>query len=84
MIKETGDAIEALRESVRMIRDTNVEMASAAEEQSHVSEDINKRLEHIRQIAGDSEENAGATNDAAQKLRELADQLQAKLEHYKT
>ena len=84
MIKETGDAIEALRESVRMIRDTNVEMASAAEEQSHVSEDINKRLEHIRQIAGNSEENAGATNDAAQKLRELADQLQAKLEHYKT
>lgn len=84
MIQETGVAIETLRASVRSIRDTNIEMASAAEEQSQVSEDINQRLEHIRQMAASSQQNAASTNDSAEALRTLADQLQARLEHYKT
>jgi len=84
MIQETGVAIETLRTSVRAIRDTNIEMASAAEEQSQVSEDINQRLEHIRQMAASSQKNAASTNDSAEALRTLADQLQARLEHYKT
>lgn len=84
MIGETGEAIESLRESVRGIRDTNIEMASAAEEQSQVSEDINQRLEQIRQMAGSSEHNATATNDAAETLRYLAEQLQEQLDSYRT
>ncbi|WP_152207279.1 methyl-accepting chemotaxis protein [Marinobacter changyiensis] len=83
-ITETGAAIEQLRTGVRAIRDTNIEMASAAEQQSQVSEDINKRLEEIRQMAGMSDENAGSTNEAAEKVRTVVEQLQAKLDKYKT
>ncbi|PXX92319.1 methyl-accepting chemotaxis protein [Marinobacter vulgaris] len=83
-ITETGAAIEQLRSGVRAIRDTNIEMASAAEQQSQVSEDINRRLEEIRQMAGMSDKNAASTNEAAENVRTVVEQLQAKLEHYKT
>lgn len=83
-ITETGQAIEKLRENVRAIRDTNIEMASAAEQQSQVSEDINQRLEAIRQMAGLSDENAASTNEAAESVKVVVGQLQARLDHYKT
>lgn len=83
-ITETGSAIEQLRKGVRTIRDTNIEMASAAEQQSQVTEDINKRLEEIRQMAGMSDKHAASTNEAAENVRTVVEQLQTKLNHYKT
>ncbi len=82
-IIETGLAIEQLRTSIRAIRDTNVEMASAAEEQSQVSEDINKRLEDIRQMAGTSDRNATSTNQAAESVKTIVEQLKARLDYYR-
>ncbi|MBE0485524.1 Cache 3/Cache 2 fusion domain-containing protein [Marinobacter sp.] len=83
LIEEAGVAIESLREAVQSIRGANIEMASAAEEQSTVSEDINQRLDHIRQIALTSGENADATKSAAKALQDLAGCLQQQLGQYK-
>lgn len=84
IIKKTGVTMNKLSESARDIRDTNIEMASAAEEQSQVSEDINERLEQTRQISGTSQDNVAATKEAAESLSALAEKLRAQLAQYKT
>ena len=83
-IKQADAAIASLSDSVRAIRETNTNIASAAEEQSQVSEDINGRLEQIRRIAGTSHDNATATNEAAESLTAMAESLRAQLAHYRT
>jgi methyl-accepting chemotaxis protein len=83
-IKAADAAIASLSDSVRAIRETNTNIASAAEEQSQVSEDINGRLDQIRRIAGTSHDNAAATNEAAESLTAMAESLRAQLAHYRT
>jgi methyl-accepting chemotaxis protein len=83
-IKAADAAIASLSDSVRAIRETNTNIASAAEEQSQVSEDINDRLDQIRRIAGTSHDNAAATNEAAASLTAMAERLRAQLAHYRT
>jgi methyl-accepting chemotaxis protein len=83
-IKQADAAIASLSDSVRAIRETNTNIASAAEEQSQVSEDINGRLDQIRRIAGTSHDNATATNEAAASLTAMAESLRAQLAHYRT
>lgn len=83
-IKAAEAAIASLSDSVRAIRETNTNIASVAEQQSQVSEDINGRLEQIRRIAGTSHDNATATNEAAESLTAMAESLRAQLAHYRT
>jgi methyl-accepting chemotaxis protein len=83
-IKQAEAAIASLSDSVRAIRETNTNIASAAEEQSQVSEDINARLDQIRRIAGTSHDNATATSEAAESLTAMAESLRAQLAHYRT
>jgi len=74
----------AVAESASLIRDTNFEMASTAEEQRQVSEDISERLDATRQIALTSQNNVVETNSAAESLGVLARNLEDRLNHYKT
>lgn len=83
-IKQADAAIASLSDSVRAIRETNTSIASAAEQQSQVSEDINGRLDQMRRIAGASHDNAAATNEAAESLTAMAESLRAQLAHYRT
>lgn len=54
----SGDALQAITDGMQQINDTVYQIASAAEEQSQVSDDINHRVVNIAEGAGESAEGA--------------------------
>jgi len=73
-----------IRESVDVIRDMNTQIATAAEEQHHVAEDINR---HISQIHGDAQLVAELANSArldSQGLAGLSSELDALVKRFRT
>ena len=77
--KAFGDVIEA----VSRINQVNTEIASAAEEQSHVAEDINRNVLRISDEALKNGELVVQTRDASQNLTQLAEKLRTLLAYYK-
>lgn len=73
-----------IRESVDVIRDMNTQIATAAEEQHQVAEDINR---HISQIHGDARliaELSDAARADSSSLAALSDELDALVRKFKT
>ncbi len=73
-----------IRESVDVIRDMNTQIATAAEEQHQVAEDINR---HISQIHGDAQLVAELANSArldSQGLAGLSNELDALVKRFRT
>ncbi len=73
-----------IRESVDVIRDMNTQIATAAEEQHHVAEDINR---HIRQIHGDAQLVAELANSAqldSQSLAGFSKELDGLVKRFRT
>ncbi|MDF9891549.1 UNVERIFIED_ORG: methyl-accepting chemotaxis protein [Pseudomonas vranovensis] len=73
-----------IRESVDIIRDMNTQIATAAEEQHQVAEDINR---HISQIHGDAQLVAELANSArqdSQSLAGLSNELDALVRRFRT
>ncbi|EIK96566.1 Cache sensor-containing chemotaxis sensory transducer [Pseudomonas sp. M47T1] len=73
-----------IRESVDVIRDMNTQIATAAEEQHQVAEDINR---HISQIHGDAQLVAELANTArsdSQSLAGLSNELDALVRRFRT
>lgn len=64
-----GEALASISQSVTTITDMSAQIASAAEEQSTVAEEINR---NITQIAHISEQNATSSTQVASSSRELA------------
>lgn len=55
---------ELISESIRQITDMNLQIASAAEEQSQVAEEMNRNTSNIRDLSQQVMDNAGQTNKA--------------------
>ncbi|MGC5699720.1 methyl-accepting chemotaxis protein [Pseudomonas sp. NFXW11] len=73
-----------IRESVDVIRDMNTQIATAAEEQHQVAEDINR---HISQIHGDAQRVAELADSArldSQSLAGLSNELDSLVRRFKT
>ncbi|MFF7706029.1 methyl-accepting chemotaxis protein [Pseudomonas sp. NPDC007930] len=70
MLDQVGDAIET-------IRGMNRQIATAAEEQTAVAEDIAQNLTEITHIAGENQRNVQRTEHASSTLGELSGQLGA-------
>ncbi|OUM74935.1 chemotaxis protein [Pseudomonas caspiana] len=68
-IGQARSSFGQIRESVDVIRDMNTQIATAAEEQHHVAEDINR---HISQIHGDAQLVAELAESARADSRSLA------------
>jgi methyl-accepting chemotaxis protein len=78
-----GNALGAIAASISSISDMNTQIASAAEEQSAVAEEVNRNVVNISQICRQSRDGAEQTADSAGQLAQLAGQLQIMLAQFK-
>ncbi len=81
--QEAGASLTKITRSVATISDMNAQIASAAEEQSAVSEEINKNVVNINHVADGVTESAGQTADASNQLARLAAELQSLVGQFK-
>ena len=70
------EALHAIGGSISTINDMNVQIATAAEEQSAVAEEINRNVVAISQIADETTTNAQGISDSGDELATMAHQLQ--------
>ncbi len=73
--RSTGQALTSINDSVASINDMNTQIASAAEQQSAVAEEMNQRIVKIAGVADQSAEAARETSQASTNLARLAEQL---------
>ena len=74
-VSEAGHKLQNITALIGQIHDMNQQIATAAEEQSLVVEDIARNLMDIKSIATDNEANALRTQDASKQLHETAGDL---------
>ena len=78
-----GEALDAIADAVSAIRDMNTHIASAAEEQSAVAEEINQNVSNIAHVAEENAEASRQTTDTSVSLASLASQLQQLMARFK-
>lgn len=66
--QEAGEALNAITHSVRSITDMNLQIASAAEEQSLVTSEITRNINNIHEV---TEETAAASQKTSQSSQDL-------------
>lgn len=82
--QDASAALQKVIEAVSEINHLNSEIASAAEQQSAVSEEISRNVTHIRDQSETNAEQATQTRQAGQVLQQLAEQIKKILASYKT
>jgi len=78
-VEQTADADQALQSiiaTVAQISDMNMQIASAAEQQSAVAEEVNRGIFTISELATETSNGAGETSASSEELTELALRLQ--------
>jgi len=80
---KTGQTLEQIAELVRTISNMNIQIASATEEQSSVSEEINRNVVNINDEAQKNSVNSQQTQSAVQRLQALSDHLQSLVFQFK-
>ncbi|BAQ76305.1 methyl-accepting chemotaxis protein [Pseudomonas sp. Os17] len=74
-VTEAGAMLERITQAVEAIRDMNRQIATAAEEQTSVAEDISRNLTEITSIASTNLDNVQRTEAASRDLHGLSGQL---------
>lgn len=70
--RSAGNALEDITQSVNLISDRNMVIASAAEEQAQVSREVDRNLLNIRDLSLQSSAGANQINAASRELSRLA------------
>ncbi len=83
MAATAGESLAAITNAVASINDMNAHIASAAEEQSAVAEEINRNIVNISQVADQNSENSMQTSKASEELAHLASELQSLVAQFK-
>jgi len=77
-------SLDAITDAVTTISNMNIQIASAAKEQSSVSEEINQNVVNISQVVEQTAEGAQQTLTASHELANLANELQNLVGEFKT
>lgn len=80
---KASDALHQIKTSVEMIHDMNTQVATAAEEQSQVSQEITMNSSRIKDMGEELLTDTEATGQYAQDIDQQVDLLIAKIESFK-
>ncbi len=81
--KEAATSLEAITGAVTTINEMNAMIASAAEEQTSVAEEMNKNIVNISQLSHDTAGAADQTTAASTELSKLSTQLDSLINQFK-
>jgi len=82
--QQSSQAIIDIQTSVERIRDMNMQIATAAEEQSSVAEEINRRVNVVNDNMRSSQEMSKLTKDTSEELVGMVDELRGVLIQFDT
>ncbi|MGJ5997570.1 methyl-accepting chemotaxis protein [Pseudomonas aeruginosa] len=82
-VDEAVTALQRIGEAVTVINDMNLQIASAAEEQSSVAEEINRNVAAIRDVTESLSSQAEESAQVSQSLNRLANHQQGLMEQFK-
>ncbi|MFN3881417.1 MAG: methyl-accepting chemotaxis protein [Nitrincola lacisaponensis] len=78
-----GEALKMISASVAAINDMNAQIATAAEEQSSVAEEINQNISNITQAIDETATAASQVTSASQELARLSASLQQHVQQFR-
>lgn len=78
-----GNSLESITVAVASINDLNAQIASAAEQQSSVAEEINRNIVIVSGIGEQTSEGAQQTAATSEELAQLAAQLQGMVQQFR-
>ncbi len=77
------ESLEEILNAVSSIKEMNLQIATAAEEQATVSEEINRNIVNISDVTRETSTHTQQTMETGQSLSEMANQLRALLKRFK-
>ncbi len=80
---DAGQSLNAITTSVNTVNQMNLQIATTAEEQISVSEEISKNITHIAEMAEKTDQDAKETSRSAQSVSELSEQLAKLISRFK-
>lgn len=80
---KAGESLDSITSAVSEISNMNIQIASAAEEQNAVVEDINRNITNISSIANRTASHAQKNDAASKQLSDLATELQSLVGQFK-
>ncbi|MAO14097.1 methyl-accepting chemotaxis protein [Marinobacter sp.] len=83
LARVTGRSLESIIERVSVINDMNTQIASAAEQQTTVAEEMNQNVETIAGVAEQAATASGQTAESSQNLSQLSQELLQSVVHFK-
>ena len=83
LAREVGTELQAITETVSVIQAMNQQIATAAEQQSSVAEEINRSVLSVRDVADQSAEAARETASSTARLAQLGSELQTLIGRFK-
>ncbi|WP_394373009.1 methyl-accepting chemotaxis protein [Pseudomonas oryzihabitans] len=81
--QEAGTALSDILQAVRLIDERNLQIATASEEQAHVSREVDRNLISIRDLSVQTSDGNRETVGASEQLSELAGELQTLVRRFK-
>lgn len=83
LAQRANDALVGITESVMNINDTNTQVATAAEEQSQVTQDINRNVVNMSELVNQNVAGISQSASASTELSKLAEKQKAQLSFFK-
>ncbi len=80
---KAGEALESITRAVGVINDMSTHIASSAEEQSAVTNEMHENITNISTLAEQNAQGANESLSASQQLAKLAEQLQQMVSQFK-
>ena len=81
--QSTGTSLDTITQAIATIREMNVQIAAASEEQATVAEEVNKNIVNITEIATETSRGAQSTTQTSSSLATLSMDLQNTIGQFK-